>query len=77
MSIAVVLAPGDFKLLNFGKRGGGNKQVLEYDPKFGEWKNHSQLKYARLEYGMEIIISMPKGVYIFGGAIKPHQTRLA
>ena len=76
-SQSLVLSSGDFKLLNFGKFGGSNKQVLEYDPRFGEWKNHSQLKYARLEYGMEIIISMPRGVYLFGGAVKPHKTRLA
>ena len=78
---SLVLSSGDFKLLNIvilGDKNGNNK-VLEYDPKFGEWKNHSQLKYGRLAYGkeMKITISMPKGVYLFGGAIKPLQTRLA
>ena len=76
-SQSLVLSSGDFKLLNIGKFGSSYKRVLEYDPRFGEWKSHSQLKHARLEYGMEIIISMPKGVYLFGGAIKPYKTRLA
>ena len=73
-----MLSSGDFKLLNIVILGdlGGNNKVLEYDPKLGEWKKHSQLKYARLAYGMEITISMPKGVYLFGGAIMPQQTRL-
>ena len=76
-----MLSSGDFKLLNIvflGDKDGNNK-VLEFDPKFGEWKKHSELKNARLAYGKEMIItiSMPKGVYLFGGAIKPFKTRLA
>ena len=44
----------------------GSKQVLEYDPKIRVWKYHSQLKHFRTN---AIVMSMPNGVYIFGGTM--------
>ena len=72
LSQSLVLSSGDFKLLNCGSKGGDNQRVIEYDPKIGEWKNHSQLSDSRQN---SIGITMPNGVYLFGGWQKPFERR--
>ena len=59
----LVLSAGDYKLLSCGGEA-YEKKCFRLDVNNGKWKLHSNLKRKRLHaFG----ITMPKGVYVFGG----------
>ena len=62
----LVLTAGDYKLLSCGGEA-FERTCFRLDVKNGKWKHHSYLKQRRAHaFG----ISMPNGVYVFGGSSK-------
>ena len=60
----LVLTAGDYKLLSCGGEA-FERTCFRLDVKNGKWKHHSYLKQRRAHaFG----ISMPNGVYVFGGS---------
>ena len=65
-SQSLVLTSGDFKLLNCG--GFDSDVCYQYNMKIDKWQRHSVLSNKRAG---AVGITMPKGVYIFGGTNSP------